>query len=111
MDADSKKEKERKRVGTNTAKLKEQAARHAVGFVQSGMIVGLGHGSTALFAVKQIAELVRSGALKNIRGVPCSRQVFADARKLGIPLTTLNRNPVIDLTIDGADEVDGVLTS
>jgi len=93
-------------VGANTAKLKEQAARRAVEFVQSGMIVGLGHGSTALFAVKRIAELIRSGALQNIRGVPCSRKVFEDARKLGIPITTLNRNSVIDLTIDGADEVD-----
>jgi ribose 5-phosphate isomerase A len=70
------------------------------------MIVGLGHGSTALFAVRRIAELIRSGVLQNIRGVPCSRKVFEDARKLGIPLTTLNRNSVIDLTIDGADEVD-----
>lgn len=95
--------------GIDTAKLKEQAAHRAVEFVQSGMIVGLGHGSTAFFAVKQIAERIRSGALQNIRGVPCSRKVFADARKFGIPLTTLNRNPVIDLTIDGADEVDGHL--
>jgi ribose 5-phosphate isomerase A len=93
-------------VGSDTSKLKEQAARRAVEFVQSGMIVGLGHGSTALFAVKRIAELIRSGALQNIRGVPCSRKVFEDARKLGIPITTLNRNSVIDLTIDGADEVD-----
>jgi ribose 5-phosphate isomerase A len=96
-------------VGSETSKLKERAAYRAVEFVQSGMIVGLGHGSTAFFAVKQIAERIRSGALQNIRGVPCSRKVFADARKFGIPLTTLNRNPVIDLTIDGADEVDGHL--
>ena len=87
-------------------RLKEQAACRAVEFVQSGMIVGLGHGSTALYAVRRIAELIRSGILQNIRGVPCSRKVFEDARKLGIPLTTLNRSPVIDLTIDGADEVD-----
>jgi len=73
------------------------------------MIVGLGHGSTALYAARRIAELIHSGVLQNIRGVPCSRKVFEDARRLGIPLTTLNRNPVIDLTIDGADEVDGSL--
>jgi ribose 5-phosphate isomerase A len=96
-------------VGTNTAKLKEQAAHRAVEFVQSGMIVGLGHGSTAFFAVKLIAELIRSGKLQDIRGVPCSRKVYDDARRLGIPLTTLNRHSVIDLTIDGADEVDGHL--
>ncbi|MGA2331095.1 MAG: ribose-5-phosphate isomerase RpiA [Syntrophales bacterium] len=97
------------RVGSETSKLKEQAAHRAVEFVQSGMIVGLGHGSTALYAVKRIAELIHSGVLRNIRGVPCSRKVFEDARKLGIPLTTLNRNSVIDLAIDGADEVDGHL--
>ncbi|MGO9139413.1 MAG: ribose-5-phosphate isomerase RpiA [Syntrophales bacterium] len=97
------------RVGSETAKLKEHAARRAVDFVQSGMIVGLGHGSTALYAVTRIAELIRSGVLQNIRCVPCSRQVFENARTLGIPLTTLNKNPVIDLTIDGADEVDGHL--
>ena len=93
-------------MGSDTSRLKEQAAHRAVEFVQSGMIVGLGHGSTALFAVNRIAELIRSGALQNIRGVPCSRKVFEDARRLGIPITTLNRNSVIDLTIDGADEVD-----
>ena len=93
-------------MGSDTAKLKEQAAHRAVEFVQSGMIVGLGHGSTAFFAVKRIAQLIRSGKLQNIRGVPCSRKVFEDARKLGIPITTLNRDSVIDLTIDGADEVD-----
>ncbi len=93
-------------MGSEISRLKEQAAHRAVEFVQSGMIVGLGHGSTALYAVKMIAELIRSGVLQNIRGVPCSRKVFEDARKLGIPLTTLNRNSVIDLTIDGADEVD-----
>lgn len=96
-------------MGSETSKLKEQAAHRAVEFVQSGMIVGLGHGSTALYAVKIIAKLIRSGALRNIRGVPCSRKVFKDARNLGIPLTTLNRTSVIDLTIDGADEVDGHL--
>ncbi|MGZ3578198.1 MAG: ribose-5-phosphate isomerase RpiA [Syntrophales bacterium] len=96
-------------MGSETSRLKEQAAHRAVEFVQSGMIVGLGHGSTALYVLKIMAELIRSGVLQNIRGVPCSRKVFKDARKLGIPLTTLNRNSVIDLTIDGADEVDGHL--
>jgi ribose 5-phosphate isomerase A len=93
-------------VATNTSKLKKQAARRAVGFVKSGMTVGLGHGSTAFFAVKRIAELILSGKLQKIRCVPCSWIVHEEARKLGIPLTTLNRNPVVDLTIDGADEVD-----
>ena len=94
------------RVRIDASKLKKRAAREAVKFVKSGMTVGLGHGSTAYFAVLRIAELIRSGALKKIRGVPCSWMVHEEARKLGIPLTTLNRNPVVDLTIDGADEVD-----
>jgi len=96
-------------VGIDAARFKEQAARRAVDFVQSGMIVGLGHGSTAFFAVKRIAELIRSGKLQDIRGVPCSRMVYEDARRLGISLTSLNRHSVVDLTIDGADEVDGRL--
>jgi ribose 5-phosphate isomerase A len=86
--------------------LKQQAAEKAVEFVESGMVVGLGHGSTAVFAVRRIAELLQGGELKNILGVPCSTQVEAEARQLGIPLTTLEEHPVIDLTIDGADEVD-----
>jgi len=86
--------------------LKRHAAWHAVGFVESGMVVGLGHGSTASFAVHCIAELLQTGRLSDILGVPCSLQVEAEARRLGIPLTTLEAHPVVDLTIDGADEVD-----
>ncbi len=93
-------------MASTTSKLKKQAAHRAVKFVKSGMTVGFGHGSTAFFAVKRIAELIHSGTLQKIRCVPCSWIVYEEARKLGIPLTTLNRNPVIDLTIDGADEVD-----
>ncbi len=85
---------------------KQQAGRYAVDFVESGMVVGLGHGSTAIFAVRRIAELLHEGKLQAILGVPCSRQVEEDARQLGIPLTTLDEHPVVDLTIDGADEVD-----
>lgn len=86
--------------------LKQQAAEKAVEFIESGMIIGLGHGSTAIFAVRGIAELLKAGALKEILGVPCSTQVEAEARQLGIPLTTLEEHPSIDVTIDGADEVD-----
>jgi ribose 5-phosphate isomerase A len=86
--------------------LKQQAAERAVEFIESGMVIGLGHGSTTIFAVRRIAELFQAGTLKEILGVPCSTQVEAEARKLGIPLTTLEEHPVIDLTIDGADEVD-----
>jgi ribose 5-phosphate isomerase A len=85
---------------------KKQAAEKAVEFIESGMVIGLGHGSTAVFAVRRIAELLKAGTLKEILGVPCSKQVAAEAQQLGIPLTTPEEHPVIDLTIDGADEVD-----
>ena len=86
--------------------LKRQAAEQAVQYVESGMVVGLGEGSTAVFAVRRIAQLLREGKLRDILGVPCSCKVEVQARALGIPLTTLEEHPVIDLTIDGADEVD-----
>jgi len=70
------------------------------------MVVGLGHGSTAILAVRRIAQLLRDGHLVDILGVPCSLQLEEEARRLGIPLTTLEEHPVVDLTIDGADEVD-----
>ena len=85
--------------------LKQEAGWRAVDFVQSGLVVGLGHGSTAVFAVRCIAQLLREGRLRNVLGVPWSRQVKAEARELGIPLTTLEEHPTVDLTIDGADEV------
>ncbi|MBN1810741.1 MAG: ribose-5-phosphate isomerase RpiA [Anaerolineae bacterium] len=86
--------------------LKRQAAERAVEYVESGMVVGLGEGSTAAFAVLRIAELLHEGKLRDILGVPCSRHVEVRARALGIPLTTLENRPVIDLTLDGADELD-----
>jgi ribose 5-phosphate isomerase A len=89
----------------DTQSLKQKAAEHAVEYVKSGMIVGLGHGSTAAFAVKHIARLLKTGELSNILGIPCSIQVENEARHLGIPLTTLEEHPIIDVTIDGADEV------
>lgn len=86
--------------------LKRQAGEAAVRFVESGMIIGLGHGSTAIWAMKLIAEKLRQGLLTDIIAVPCSEQVAADARQEGIPLTAFTDIPAIDLTIDGADEVD-----
>ena len=67
--------------------------------------LGLGHGSTAVWAVRKLADELRAGRLTNILGVPCSKAIEAEAKSLSIPLTTLDDNPVIDLTIDGADEV------
>jgi len=90
----------------NVDALKRQAAEAAVAHVESGMIVGLGAGSTALKALECIAERLVVGRLTGILGVPSSEQVAADARRLAIPLTTLDCHPRIDLTIDGADEVD-----
>jgi ribose 5-phosphate isomerase A len=90
----------------DTAELKRRAAERAVDFVESGMVVGLGHGSTTIFALRRIARLLDEGKLRDVLGIPTSSQVERDARDLAIPLTTLNDHPVIQLTIDGADEVD-----
>jgi ribose 5-phosphate isomerase A len=86
--------------------MKRRAAWRAVEFVEDGMVVGLGHGSTAAFAVERIAELLRAGGLTGIVCVPCSEEVADHAERLGIALTTLDESPSIDVTIDGADEVD-----
>ena len=93
-------------MNVDSSKLKYKAAERAVEFVKSGMVVGLGHGSTAIFAVRHLARSLRSGMLSDLLGVPCSLQVENEARQLGIPLTTLEEHPTIDVTIDGADEVD-----
>lgn len=93
-------------MSIDTTTLKEQAAQRALKYVQSGQVVGLGHGSTAVFAVRGIGERLRAGELTDVLGVPCSRQVEEEAQRLGIPLTTLDAHPIVDLTIDGADEVN-----
>ena len=85
---------------------KQQAAERAVTFVESGMVVGLGVGTTAIFAVQRIAQLLRDGALRDIVGVPCSVSTGEEAQRLGIPLAMLDEHPNVDVTIDGADEVD-----
>jgi ribose 5-phosphate isomerase A len=91
------------------ARQKRAAADRAVDQVRSGMTVGLGAGSTARFAVARIAERIAEGRLSEIAGVPCSREVGEEASRLGIRLSTLDEHPLIDLTIDGADEVDPAL--
>lgn len=93
-------------VSEEVSRYKQQAAERAIEYVQSGMVVGLGHGSTAVFAVRCLAEILRAGQLRDVDAVPCSAQVEGEAQELGIPLTTLDERPVVDLTIDGADEVD-----
>ena len=79
--------------------LKQRAAAKAVEFIRSGMVVGLGHGSTALLAVQLIAEALTSGKKRNLIGIPCSQMIEDEARRLGLPLTTLEEHSIIDLTI------------
>lgn len=85
---------------------KRQAGEHAAELVQSGMIVGLGTGSTAIFATRRIAERIRNGQLHDITGFATSRSVWREAMALGIAMLTEDMPAQIDLTIDGADEVD-----
>ena len=86
--------------------LKQAAAAKAVEQVKSGMVLGLGSGSTSRFAVAKIGELWQAGKLTNIIGVPTSESTAALARQYGLPLAALDEQPLIDLAIDGADEVD-----
>lgn len=99
------KNKVTKGVGLIT-QYKQQAAEKAVEFVQSGMVVGLGTGSTAIFATRRIAQLIHHGQLKNILGFATSKVVWKEAKKLGIPMMSEEMTNNLDLTIDGADEVD-----
>jgi ribose 5-phosphate isomerase A len=85
---------------------KQQAAERGVEFVESGMVVGLGTGSTAIFATRRIAQLLRDGRLKDIVGLATSKAVWEEARRLGIPMMAEEMPRAIDVTIDGADEVD-----
>ena len=85
---------------------KQQAAEHAVTFVESGMVVGLGTGSTAIFAVRRLAASLNEGRLRGVVGFATSRATWEEAQRLGIPLLPQEMPRVLDLTIDGADEVD-----
>jgi len=85
-------------------KEKQAAGRAAAKLVRDGDVVGLGTGSTAYFAVVALGERVKAGL--KIVGIPTSVKTGDLARQLGIPLTTLDETPQIDITLDGADEVD-----
>lgn len=86
--------------------LKRAAAREGVdGYVRSGMVVGLGSGTTAVLAVCRIGELLARGELDGVRGIPTSEETARIAREAGIPLVGLDEARP-DLTIDGTDEVD-----
>jgi ribose 5-phosphate isomerase A len=84
---------------------KRTAAERAVAeYVESGMVLGLGTGSTVSFAIRRIGELVTDGGLKDVRGIPTSARTAALASEVGIPLLTLSEARP-RFTIDGADEV------
>jgi ribose 5-phosphate isomerase A len=86
---------------------KRAAAQAAVAHVENGMRLGLGTGSTAKLFVDALAEKVRQGW--KLICVPTSEATRAQAEGLGIPLSSLDETPVLDLTVDGADEIDGDL--
>jgi len=85
---------------------KQMAAERGASLVESGMVLGLGSGSTATLAVQAIGRRLREGSLRDVIGVPSSSAIAAVARESGVPLTTLEEHPVLDLDLDGADEVD-----
>ncbi|MTI16741.1 ribose-5-phosphate isomerase RpiA [Rhodobacteraceae bacterium RKSG542] len=89
------------------ANLKAQAAAAALEEVESGMRLGIGSGSTANEMIRLLAKKVASGF--DVIGVPCSTRSEALCLELGVPLTTLDKMPELDLTIDGADEYDPAL--
>ena len=88
---------------------KRQAAERAVEWVESGMVVGLGTGTTAVWAVRRIGERLADGTLHDIVGVPTAKATAEEAERVGIRLLGDDVPWEIDLTIDGADEVDPAL--
>jgi len=89
--------------------LKQEAARYAVKLIKNNMVIGLGTGTTTRYALLEMADLLKSGKIKNIKGIASSKKTESLAKRLQIPLTDFEESKVIDLTIDGADEVDSQL--
>lgn len=85
-------------------RLKRAAALRAIEEVEDGMVLGLGTGSTAAFVVEGLAARVKAGL--HIVGIPSSERTAAQARRLGVPIATFAEYQQLDLTIDGADEVE-----
>jgi ribose 5-phosphate isomerase A len=83
---------------------KRAAGYQAADMIEEGMVVGLGTGSTVFYVIERLSERIRDGL--KITGIPTSFQTAIRAREARIPLTTLDDNPVIDIAVDGADEVD-----
>jgi len=89
------------------ADAKRAAGYHAADMVEDGMVLGLGTGSTVFYMMERLSGRIRDGL--SVSGVPTSFQTAMRAREYGIPLTTLDDNPLLDLAIDGADQVDPAL--
>ncbi len=85
---------------------KQAAADYGASLVRSGMVLGLGSGSTATLMVQASGDRLRRGELHEVIGVPSSSAIAAVAKASGVPLTTLDEHPTLDLDLDGADEVD-----
>jgi ribose 5-phosphate isomerase A len=83
---------------------KRAAGYRAADMIEEGMVVGIGTGSTVYFTIERLSERIHDGL--KITGIPTSFQTAIRAREANIPLTTLDDNPVIDVAVDGADEVD-----
>jgi ribose 5-phosphate isomerase A len=83
---------------------KRNAGYHAADLIEDGMVVGLGTGSTVYFMIERLSSRVREGI--HISGIPTSYQTAIRAREYGIPLTTLDDNSLVDIAVDGADQVD-----
>ncbi len=92
------------RVASSNQEGKRAAGESAAGLIKDGMVVGLGTGSTVAWTIRGVGEMVEAGL--DILGVPTSYQAEALAIESGIRLTTLSQHPVLDLAIDGADQVD-----
>jgi len=89
----------------DTEALKRLAATQALTEVHDGMVLGLGTGSTVAHFLQALGVALEQGTLAGVVGVPSSIRTGREARSLGIPLATLAEHPVLDLTVDGADEV------
>lgn len=99
-------------VAISAEKMSQDELKKLVGYkavddyVKSGMVVGLGTGSTAYFAVERVGQKLKSGELKDILAIPTSIRTKEQAESLGIPLVTLDTHSKLDVAIDGADDVD-----
>ncbi|MFP3948005.1 MAG: ribose 5-phosphate isomerase A [Gemmatimonadota bacterium] len=91
---------------TSVADLKRVAAETAADEVEDGMVLGLGTGSTVARFLEALARRIRDGELGDVRGVPTSVRTATEAHSMAIPLTNLDDDPLIQLTVDGADEVE-----